>query len=281
MARRYDTKTNIFSPEGRLYQVEYAMEAINHAGTCLGLLAKDSIVIAAERRIVHKLLDETAHAEKIYRLSDDIACCVAGVTSDANVLVNELRAGAQRHQLQFGRPIPVEQLVISLCDVKHAYTQYGGLRPFGVAFLYAGWDAQFGLQLYQSDPSGNYSGWKATCIGNNSTSALSLLKQEYKEELALPDALALAIRVLSKTIETSKLTVDKVEMATVSRVEVTPGVWRTRVHMLGIEELDALITAHDAGEAKARAEAERVREKERRERERAAAAASSKKPPHE
>lgn len=245
----------------------------------------------------------------------DIACCVAGVTSDANVLVNELRAGAQRHQLQFGRPIPVEQLVISMCDVKHAYTQYGGLRPFGVAFLYAGWDAQLGLQLYQSDPSGNYSGWKATCIGNNATAALSLLKQEYKEELPLPDALALAIRVLSKTIETSKLSVDKVlplliysstcyllkvmlhvcrsvaatvsnmivcarcsqvEMATVTRVEVAPGVWRTRVHMLGTEELEALITKHEEVEAKARAEAERVRERERRERERAAAASSSK-----
>lgn len=97
-----------------------------------------------------------------------MVCSVAGITSDANVLTNELRLIAQRYQLQYGEPMPCEQLVCSLCDIKQAYTQFGGKRPFGVSILYMGWDKHYGYQLYQSDPSGNYSGWKATCIGNNS-----------------------------------------------------------------------------------------------------------------
>ena len=97
----------------------------------------------------------------------DMVCSVAGITSDANVLTNELRLIAQRYQLNYGEPVPCEQLVSQLCDIKQAYTQYGGKRPFGVSILYMGWDKHYGYQLYQSDPSGNYSGWKATCIGNN------------------------------------------------------------------------------------------------------------------
>uniref|UniRef100_A0A668APK7 Proteasome subunit alpha type n=1 Tax=Myripristis murdjan TaxID=586833 RepID=A0A668APK7_9TELE len=92
----YDSRTTIFSPEGRLYQVEYAMEAIGHAGTCLGILANDGVLLAAERRNIHKLLDEVFFSEKIYKLNEDMACSVAGITSDANVLTNELRLIAQR-----------------------------------------------------------------------------------------------------------------------------------------------------------------------------------------
>ncbi|TKR95123.1 hypothetical protein L596_009335 [Steinernema carpocapsae] len=111
MARRYDTRTTIFSPEGRLYQVEYAMEAISHAGTCLGILSSDGILIAAEKRNVHKLLDDSVLTEKIYRLSDNIACTVAGITADANILINRLRYWAADYKLNFGEPMPVEQLV--------------------------------------------------------------------------------------------------------------------------------------------------------------------------
>lgn len=111
---------------GRLYQVEYAMEAISHAGTSLGILATDGILLAAERRNTNKLLDEVFFSEKIYKLNDDMVCSVAGITSDANVLTNELRLIAQRYMLQYGESIPCEQLVSWLCDVKQAYTQYGG-----------------------------------------------------------------------------------------------------------------------------------------------------------
>lgn len=102
------------------------MEAISHAGTSLGILATDGILLAAERRNTNKLLDEVFSSEKIYKLNDDMVCSVAGITSDANVLTNELRLIAQRYLLQYGESIPCEQLVSWLCDVKQAYTQYGG-----------------------------------------------------------------------------------------------------------------------------------------------------------
>lgn len=247
MARRYDTRTTIFSPEGRLYQVEYAMEAISHAGTCLGILANDGILLAAERRNTNKLLDEVFFSEKIYKLNEDMVCSVAGITSDANVLTNELRMIAQRYLLQYGESIPCEQLVSWLCDVKQAYTQYGGKRPFGVSILYMGWDKHYGYQLYQSDPSGNYGGWKATCIGNNSAAAVSSLKQEYKEgEMTLKDAEALAVKVLSKTLDMTKLTAEKIELATLTRQD-----GKTTTRILPAKEVESLIAAYEKTEAEA------------------------------
>ncbi len=140
------------------------------------------------------------------------SCAVAGITADANILINYARTAAQRYFYAYQEPIPIEQLLQILCDLKQSYTQFGGLRPFGVSFLYAGWDEHFGfqvrrmshvtcqsyltvrgrgidmlccyvvgwLQLYQSDPSGNYGGWKATAIGANNLAAQSILKTDYK-----------------------------------------------------------------------------------------------------
>merc|ERR1712212_660651 len=245
MSRRYDSRTTIFSPEGRLYQVEYAMEAIGHAGTCLGILANDGVLLAAERRNIHKLLDEVFFSEKIYKLNEDMACSVAGITSDANVLTNELRLIAQRYLLQYQEPIPCEQLVTALCDIKQAYTQFGGKRPFGVSLLYMGWDKHYGFQLYQSDPSGNYGGWKATCIGNNSAAAVSMLKQEYKEDnTSLQDALDLSIKVLSKTLDMTKLTPEKIELATLTREN-----GKTQIKILPADQVDELIKKYEKVEA--------------------------------
>jgi len=264
MARRYDTRTTIFSPEGRLYQVEYAMEAIGHAGTCLGMLANDGIVLAAERRNTNKLLDEAFMSEKIYKLHNDMACSVAGITSDANVLINELRQIAQRYLLNYGESIPCETLVNWLCNIKQAYTQYGGKRPFGVSILYMGWDYHHGFQLYQSDPSGNYGGWKATCIGNNSAAAVSMLKQEYEEgKINLKDALALTIKVLSKTLDMAKLTADKLEMATLTRENN-----KTVIRVLPINEVERLIKSFEAEEEiKAKKEREEKEKKAQLEKE--------------
>jgi len=221
MSRRYDSRTTIFSPEGRLYQVEYAMEAISHAGTAIGILATDGIVLAAEKKLSSKLLEPSKSSEKMYMIDEHVAVAVAGITADANILVNQARLHAQRYRFSFQEPQPVEQLVQSLCDEKQAYTQYGGLRPFGVSMLYAGWDKVHGFQLYQSDPSGNYNGWKATCIGANNQSATSLMKQEYKEEgtKSLPEALQLAIKVLTKTCDATSLTPDKFDLATLTCVD--------------------------------------------------------------
>jgi len=218
MSRRYDSRTTIFSPEGRLYQVEYAMEAISHAGTAVGILSSEGVVLAAEKKITSKLLEPSKSSEKMYMIDEHVACAVAGITADANILINYARQAAQRYQFTYQESMPVEQLVQALCDTKQGYTQYGGLRPFGVSVLYAGWDAQHGYQLYCSDPSGNYGGWMATSIGASTQAAQSIMKQEYKPgEMPLQAALQLAVKVLSKTCDSANLTADKLDIATVTQ----------------------------------------------------------------
>lgn len=214
MARRYDRNVTTFSPEGRLHQVEYAVEAINNAATAVGILAKDGVVMAGEKQKLTKLLEAPKSSEKIYKIDDHIATVVAGLTADANILINEARIAAQRYLYQYGEPIPVEQLVERVCNHKQLYTQYGGQRPFGVKFLFAGYD-NLGYQLYLSDPSGNYSGWKATCMGQNANAGQSLLKNEYDEGMDTNQAVKLALKVLYKTMES--LSADNLDLFKLQR----------------------------------------------------------------
>ena len=173
-----------------------------------------------------KLLEQDTSAEKLYILNEycfnvwlhidtelltrysNMICAVAGMTADANILINYARQAAQRYLMTYSEDIPCEQLVRRLCDLKQGYTQHGGLRPFGVSFIYAGYDPQRQFQLYQSNPSGNYGGWKATSVGANNASAQSLLKQDYKE-CDLKEACGLAVKVLSKTMDSTKLSSEK------------------------------------------------------------------------
>ena len=194
-------------------QVEYAIEAINNAGTCVGLLASDGIVMASERRLTSGLLAPAKRSDKTYLLAQHAACNVAGLTADANILMDQARIHAGRYRYQFQEPIPVEQLVEYVCNYKQYYTQRGGMRPFGVAFLFAGYDEEHGFQLYQSDPSGNYSGWKATVIGANNQAGKSLLKTEYPSEPTVEEALRLAVQVLQKTMDgTGAAAAEKMEL---------------------------------------------------------------------
>lgn len=263
MARRYDSSTTTFSPEGRLHQVEYAIEAINNAGTCVGILAKDGIVMASERRITSGLLAPAKTSEKTYQLCSHVSCNVAGLTADANILIDQARLRAGRYAYQYQEPIPVEQLVEHVCNYKQFYTQRGGLRPFGVAFLFAGYDDQYGFQLYQSDPSGNYSGWKATVIGANNQAGKSLLKAEYKiggdasggteqEDGSIPDvqeALQLAVKVLNKTMDgtTAAAAAEKMELYTMTKDENGECVH----HILNKKEASRVIDAVEAESASA------------------------------
>ncbi|KAN0009298.1 hypothetical protein ACTFIV_010574 [Dictyostelium citrinum] len=242
MARRYDQRTTIFSPEGRVYQVEYAMTAIRHAGATVGILAKDGIVLAAEKKTTAKLLDSsTSISEKMFKIDEHVVCAVAGITSDANILINYARLSSQRFFYQYQEPMPVEQLVSQICDTKQGYTQYGGLRPFGVSFLYAGWDRHYGFQLYQSDPSGNFAGWKATSIGGeNSQVAQSVLRSNYKPDISLKEALQLALKVLTKTMDRSNINSDKLEFSYFTKQGDN-----VVYHIFTAAELDAFIKETD------------------------------------
>lgn len=238
MSRRYDSRTTIFSPEGRLYQVEYAQEAISNAGTAIGILSNEGVVLACEKKFTSKLLDNDGSAEKLYHINDQMMCAVAGMTADASILVNHARVSAQRYLKTYNEEIPCELLIKRVCDVKQGYTQHGGLRPFGVSFLYAGYDDRYQFQLFTSNPSGNYSGWKATSIGANNLAAQTLLKKDYKDDMLLKDACELAIKVLSKTVDSSNLNSEKLEFATLSlgKDAVVRKIWKD-------EEIDVLIKA--------------------------------------
>jgi len=206
--------------------------------------------MASEKKVTSGLLAPSKSSEKTYKLCQHAACNVAGLTADANILIDQARLRAGRYDYQYNEPIPLEQLVEHVCNYKQSYTQYGGLRPFGVAFLFAGYDVHYGFQLYQSDPSGNYSGWKATVIGANNQAGKSLLKNEYgvskkdegeegkesedekmkgdgeeeeekvqeeeeETEVSMPDvkeALRLAVKVLNKTMDASASSPDKMEL---------------------------------------------------------------------
>ncbi|XP_077242803.1 proteasome subunit alpha type-4-like [Tasmannia lanceolata] len=215
MSRRFDTRTTIFSPEGRLYQVEYAIEATGNAGTAIGILSKDGVVLLGERKETSKLLQKSKSTQKFFKIEDHMVCAMAGLIPDANILINNARVQAQRYTFTYQEPMPVEQLVQSICDTKQGYTQFGGLRPFGVSFLFAGWDRNFGFQLYKSDPSGSYGGFQAAAIGANSLAAQSMLEQYYKDEITREEAVQLALKVLSKTIDSSGLPWDKLDLAEV------------------------------------------------------------------
>lgn len=216
MSRRYDSRTTTFSPEGRLFQVEYAKEAINLAGSTIGVLAKDGVILAGEKKTTSKLLDQSRQWEKLFQIDDHILCAVAGITSDANILINKLRLFAQQHRYQYGEPMPLEQIVTRLCDLKQGYTQWGGLRPFGVSFLFAGFDKHYGFQLYHTDPSGNLSGWKAHALGMNSNTAEQVFRTDWQEDLSISDAKKLAAKVLNKTVDAATAsTAEKIEFGVV------------------------------------------------------------------
>jgi len=187
---------------------------------------------------------------------------VAGLSADANILIEQARLRAGRYHYQYQEPIPVEQLVEYVCNYKQFYTQRGGLRPFGVAFLFAGYDEHYGFQLYQSDPSGNYSGWKATVIGANNQAGKSILKSDYlknkKEgemdedaDPEIPDvqeALKLAVKVLNKTMDgTGSAAAEKMELFTMTLDETKTCVH----HILTQKEAQDVIDAAEAEGASA------------------------------
>lgn len=236
-SRRYDSRTTIFSPEGRLYQVEYALESISHAGTAIGIMVEDGIVLAAERKVTSTLLEQDTSIEKLYKLSDKITVAVAGLTADAEILINTARVHAQEYLKSYNEEIPVEILVRRLSDIKQGYTQHGGLRPFGVSFIYAGYDDRFGFQLYTSNPSGNYTGWKAISVGANTSAAQTLLQMDYKDEMSVDEAIELALKTLSKTTDNSSLTYDRLEFATIKKNKESGKIYQKIYKPAEIKEL--------------------------------------------
>uniref|UniRef100_A0A7C4B9D7 Proteasome subunit alpha n=1 Tax=Thermofilum pendens TaxID=2269 RepID=A0A7C4B9D7_THEPE len=193
----YDRAITIFSPEGRLYQVEYAYEAVKRGMTALGVKAVDGVVLAVEKKSTSPLVEG---AEKIKKIDDHVGVAFAGLFGDARVLIDQARIYAQTHRLVYGEPIPIEMLVKRICDIKQVYTQHGGVRPFGVAFLFAGIDRK-GVHLIQTDPGGTYLRCKARAIGAGAQRALDLFVKEYRDDIKVDEAVLLALRGLREAME--------------------------------------------------------------------------------
>ncbi len=195
----YDRGITVFSPDGRLFQVEYAREAVKKGTTTIGLKFKDGVILVVDKRVSSKLV-EPESIEKIYDVDDYIGCATSGLVADARVLVDEARKAAQIHKVNYGENIGVEMLVKKVCDYKQQYTQYGGARPFGTSLLIAGVD-DMGVHLFETDPSGALVAYKATCIGSGRPVVMDILEKEFKDKMSSEAALKLGLKVLSAAIE--------------------------------------------------------------------------------
>lgn len=210
----YDRAITIFSPDGRLYQVEYAREAVKRGATAIGIKTKEGVVVLADRRVGSRLL-ETSTIEKIYRIDDHICAATSGLVADARVLISRARLEAQINRLTYDEPIGVKELARKICDFKQQYTQYGGVRPFGVSLLVAGVDKV--PKLFETDPSGALLEYKATAIGSGRNEVMEYFEKEYRDDLTLDEAILLGLIAMGKAIN-SELTPEGVEVGVV-RVE--------------------------------------------------------------
>ena len=206
----YDRAITIWSPDGRLLQVEYAMEAVRRGWTAVGVRSPEGVVLAVEKRKVSRLVESI---EKIQKIDDHIGLAFAGLSSDARILIDKARVYAQVNRLVYDEPIPVEVLAKKICDIKQMYTQHGGLRPFGVAFLIAGVDVN-GPKLVGTEPGGIYISYYAHAIGGGAQQAISLLEKEYRNDIGLEDAIILSLKALSKSMK-EKISPENVEVALV------------------------------------------------------------------
>ncbi|MEM5873737.1 MAG: archaeal proteasome endopeptidase complex subunit alpha, partial [Acidilobaceae archaeon] len=159
-AMAYDRATTIFSPEGDLYQVRYAFEAVKKGWTSVGIRSIHGVVLGAEKRKISPLLD-IANIEKIYKVDDHVAVAFAGMGSDGRILIDVARQLALRHRLIYGEEATVDLLAKYVADIKQAYTQHGGVRPFGVALLFGGVNPDGSVRLFRTDPGGQYFSYNA------------------------------------------------------------------------------------------------------------------------
>lgn len=189
-AAGYDRATTMFSPDGRLYQVEYAIETVRRGTLAVGIKSTDGVVLAVEERI--RNLQDSEITQKIFQIDDHIGVGAAGYIPDARAQVDHARFFAQSNRLIYDEPVDVEGVAKNLADMVQQFTQYAGVRPFGVALILAGVDKN-GVSVYQTDPSGTYIGYDAIAIGNGSDEVNEFLEKYYNADLSMDDASILAI----------------------------------------------------------------------------------------
>jgi len=198
----YDRAITVFSPDGRLFQVEYAMELVNRGATILGIKCSEGVVLGAEETV--EPLEESESSWKIFKVDGHIGVAIVGLSSDARILLDQARIYAQSNRLTYDEPIDVEVVTKRICDIQQLYTQHAGVRPFGVSLIFGGVD-KTGSRLLGTHPSGTYRAHKAVAVGAGRETVLTILKEEYKEDMNIEDATALAVKCLVKALETRQL----------------------------------------------------------------------------
>jgi proteasome alpha subunit len=209
----YDRAITVFSPDGRLYQVEYAREAVKRGTTAVGIKSIDGVVLIVDKRVSSRLL-EASSIEKIYKIDEHIGVASSGLVGDARSLVDRARVECQINRVTYDERMDVEALAKRLCDHMQTYTQFGGARPYGTALLIAGVSEGEG-RLFETDPSGTLLEYKATGIGIGRPAAMKLFEEEYRFETPMPESILLGLRALHDATE-GKFDVNTVEIGYIS-----------------------------------------------------------------
>ena len=194
----YDRTATMFSPEGHLLQVEYAEKTVRLGSASIGLACSDGIVIVADRRIKDRLISQES-ASKIYEIDDHIVASIAGILSDARILIERAQLLSQQHRITYDSEIDVESVIKDIANIKQQFTQYGGARPFGVSVMVAGVSKKT-PKLYASDVTGNYFSYKAMCIGENDERIKEELRKEYKEEITIEEGIKLCFKIFKEIL---------------------------------------------------------------------------------
>ncbi len=208
----YDRAITVFSPDGKLFQVQYAQEAVKKGLTALGIKARDGVVLSAERRLRNRLAEEFS-IEKIFQIDEHVGAAASGLIADARVLIENARIEAQINRLRYDEPASVQSIARHIGDLKQLYTQHGGVRPFGARLLIGGVDRD-GPHLFETDPSGVVAAYKAQAIGGGAPTVLEFLEKEYGDKMSLEEAVLLAFRALKLVIE-GELEPTKLEVAVI------------------------------------------------------------------
>ncbi len=214
----YDRAITVFSPDGRLFQVEYALETVNRGATILGIVSSKGIVLGAEEKIESKLQD-SSFTWKIFPVDQHIGAAVVGLGSDARILIDQARVFCQSNRLMYDEPIDIEVISKRIGDIKQLYTQHAGVRPFGVSIIFGGVDKSGG-RIFSTDPSGTYRAFKAVAVGVGRETVEGILKSEYREDLNLEEAKNLAVKCLKKALQAREEQL-RVKISTVSTVTKT------------------------------------------------------------
>lgn len=233
----YDRGVNTFSPEGRIFQIEYAIEAIKLGSTSLGIQTSEGVLIAAEKRLQSKLVDPGS-VNKILEIDSHLGAVMSGMVADARILVEHARVEAQNHRFTYNEPMRVESCTLATCDLSLRFGESGGKkkllsRPFGVSLLIAGVDEN-GPQLWQTDPSGTYTKFDAQAIGAGAEAAQGIFVEQYHRSMTLKDAEKLALSILSQVME-ENIVETNVEIAV---VRADTG----KLHIYSADEIKAVIS---------------------------------------